>query len=82
LKFGGDQSHRNNEIIEVAKFIGVKSYKAKGKRLSNYEVAVVKELEPVMTKAEQEEEKIKEETPDIKNIEDKNLNGQQMTLEW
>lgn len=82
LKFGGDQSHRNNEIIEVAEFISVKSYKAKGKRLSNYEVAVVKELEPIMTKAEQEEEKIKEETEDIKNIEDKDSNGQQMTLEW
>ena len=27
-------------------FIGVKSYKAKGKRISNYEVSEVKELEP------------------------------------
>jgi topoisomerase-4 subunit A len=82
VKFGGDHSHRNNEIIEVAKFIGVKSYKAKGKRLSNYEVAVVKELEPIMTKAEQEEERVNEETKDIINIENKHLNGQQMSLEW
>ncbi len=84
LKFGGDHSHRNNEIIEVAKFIGVKSYKAKGKRLSNYEVAVVKELEPIMTKAEQEEEKTKtnEETPKTGDSENKHINGQQMTLEW
>ncbi len=82
LKFGGDHSHRNNEIIEVAKFIGVKSYKAKGKRLSNYEVALVKELEPIMTKAEQEEEKTKEETPETGNTENKLINGRQMTLEW
>jgi topoisomerase-4 subunit A len=82
LKFGGNHSHRNNEIIEVAKFIGVKSYKAKGKRLSNYEVAIVKELEPVMTKAEQEEEKINEEKLEISIIENKHLNGRQMTLEW
>jgi topoisomerase-4 subunit A len=82
LKFGGGHSHRNNEIIEVAKFIGVKSYKAKGKRLSNYEVAVVKELEPITTKAQQEEEKIKEETPEISNIENKHINGRQMKLEW
>ncbi len=81
LKFGGDQSHRNNEIIEVAKFIGVKSYKAKGKRLSNYEVAVVKELEPIMTIAEKEEEKIKEEEEIVNNNEEKGFNGQQMTLD-
>ncbi len=48
LKFGGDHSHRNNEIIEVAEFIGIKSYKAKGKRLSKYEVSIVKELEPLI----------------------------------
>jgi topoisomerase-4 subunit A len=80
LKFGGDQSHRNNEIIEVAKFIGVKSYKAKGKRLSNYEVAVVRELEPIMTIAEKEEEKIKAEEEKIIKSEEKGFNGQQMTL--
>jgi topoisomerase-4 subunit A len=81
LKFGGDHSHRNSEIIEVAKFIGVKSYKAKGKRLSNYEVAVVQELEPIMTIAEKEEEKIKEEEEIINNNEEKGFNGQQMTLD-
>jgi topoisomerase-4 subunit A len=52
LKFGGDHSHRNNEIIEVAEFIGIKSYKAKGKRLSKYEVAIVKELEPLIPETE------------------------------
>ena len=38
LQFGGKYAERENEIIEVAEFIGVKSWKAKGKRLSNYEV--------------------------------------------
>jgi topoisomerase-4 subunit A len=80
LKFGGDHSHRNNEIIEVAKFIGVKRYKAKGKRLSNYEVAVVKELEPIMTIAEKEEEKTSVEEETINKSEEKGSNGQQMTL--
>ena len=47
LKFGGKNKDRDPEIIEVAEFIGVKSYKARGKRLSNYEVKVIEELEPV-----------------------------------
>ncbi|MBN2806755.1 MAG: DNA gyrase/topoisomerase IV subunit A, partial [Prolixibacteraceae bacterium] len=38
LEFGGKNSERENEIIEVAEFIGVKSFKAKGKRLSTFQV--------------------------------------------
>ena len=48
LEFGGKHSERENEIIEVAEFIGVKSWKAKGKRLSNYNIENVKEIEPVV----------------------------------
>ncbi len=47
LKFGGKNKDRDSEIIEVAEFIGVKSHKARGKRLSNYEVKVVEELAPM-----------------------------------
>ncbi len=47
LKFGGKSRDRDPEIIEVAEFIGIKSYKARGKRLSNYEVKIVEELEPM-----------------------------------
>ena len=48
IEFGGKYSDRENEIIEVAEFIGVKSWKAKGKRLSNYSIDNVKEIEPVI----------------------------------
>lgn len=48
LEFGGRNAERDNEIIEVSEFIGVKSWKAKGKRLSNYHVENIKELEPVI----------------------------------
>jgi topoisomerase IV subunit A len=47
VKFGGRNKDRGSEIIEVADFIGVKSYKARGKRLTNYEVSLVSELEPL-----------------------------------
>ena len=35
-----------NEIIKLDEFIGVKSYKAKGKRISNYTIKTFKWLEP------------------------------------
>jgi topoisomerase-4 subunit A len=51
LRFGGKSKDRGSEIIEVAEFIGIKSYKARGKRLSNYEVKVIEELEPMEVKS-------------------------------
>ncbi|HNW49733.1 MAG TPA: DNA gyrase/topoisomerase IV subunit A [Prolixibacteraceae bacterium] len=48
IEFGGKNSERENEIVEVAEFIGVKSFKAKGKRLSTYQVENIVEIEPVV----------------------------------
>ncbi len=48
IEFGGKNAERGNEIIEVAEFIGIKSWKAKGKRLSNYNIDHIKELSPVI----------------------------------
>ena len=50
IKFGGKHKNRENEIIEVEEFIGVKSYKAIGKRLTNYVVDNIHEVEPVVKK--------------------------------
>ncbi len=47
IKFGGDDKLREKMIVEVAEFIGVKSYKARGKRLTTYQVSKIKELEPI-----------------------------------
>ncbi len=44
--FGGNDDFREPLEIDVEQFIGLKSYKAKGKRISNYEVKEVTELEP------------------------------------
>jgi topoisomerase-4 subunit A len=52
IKFGGKHKKKDPVIIEVADFIGIKGFRAKGKRLSNYEVAVVNELEPLRFKQE------------------------------
>jgi topoisomerase-4 subunit A len=48
VRFEGKNKSRDPEIIEVADFIGVKSFKAKGKRLSTYEVGVIEELVPLI----------------------------------
>lgn len=48
IEFGGKNSDRENEIIEVAEFIGIKSWKAKGKRLTNYFVENIREIDPVI----------------------------------
>jgi len=50
IEFGGKHKNRDNEIIEVSEFIGVKSYKAKGKRLTSFMVENIHEIEPVIKK--------------------------------
>jgi len=72
LKFGGKNQAREPEIIDVAEFIGVKSFKAKGKRLSVYAISNITELEPVIIDEEVIEEPIEEKNPEIviPNLED------------
>lgn len=46
IKFGGAESFRDNLTIDAEEFIGVKSFRAKGKRISNYQVESIVEIEP------------------------------------
>ena len=46
VNFGGKDSFREALVIEAADFIGTKSYKAKGKRLTTFDVESIQELEP------------------------------------
>ena len=46
VTFGGKDAFRDSMIIDVEEFIGVKSFKAKGKRITTYEVANIQEIEP------------------------------------
>ncbi len=54
--FGGNDSYRESLIVDADEFIGVKSFKAKGKRLTTFEVAEIKELEAVRFKEKSEQE--------------------------
>ncbi len=44
--FGGGDEFRGSMVIDATEFIGVKSFKAKGKRISNYIIDSIKEIEP------------------------------------
>jgi topoisomerase-4 subunit A len=71
IHFGGKHKDRDAEIIEIAEFIGVKSYKAKGKRISSFMVDNILEIEPVVKKEtpEPEPEEPFEEPPHL-NVDD------------
>lgn len=44
--FAGADAFREPLIVDVEEYIGVKSYKAKGKRITTYEVGTYEEIEP------------------------------------
>ena len=45
--FGGHDAFREPLVIDAEEFVGVKGFKAKGKRLSTFEIETVNELEPI-----------------------------------
>jgi topoisomerase IV subunit A len=54
----GGKKQKNDEEINVHEFIGIKSFKAKGKRLSNYDVESIEWLEPLTPEPSEEEDEI------------------------
>ena len=46
VTYGGADEFRGSEEIDAEQFIAVKGYKAKGKRLTTYQIASITELEP------------------------------------
>ena len=63
VEFGGQHQQRPLEIIDVDEFIGIKSHRAKGKRITTYEVANLVFIEP----EEIEEDEIEE--ADVEDME-------------
>ena len=58
VTYGGHDAARPDEEIDAEKFIGQKSFKAKGKRISTWQIATIEELEP--TRFPKPEEQIEE----------------------
>lgn len=53
--FGGHDSFREAMIVDAGDFVGVKSFKAKGKRLTTFTVDHIEELEPAVRDATEEQ---------------------------
>ena len=61
IAYGGADAFRDTEEIDAEQFIAVKSYKAKGKRLTIYALEAITELEPTRFPEEKE-------TPEDQNL--------------
>ena len=58
---GGNDAFRGSEEIDVEQFIAVKGFKAKGKRLTTWQIASIEELEPLrFPEAPEETEEVEE----------------------
>lgn len=66
VSFGGNDAHREPIVIDVEEFIGVKGIKAKGKRIHTWDIAAIKEIEPLRFPQEEElkAEELEEEADD------------------
>lgn len=72
--FGGHDDFREPLIVEASDFVGVKSYKAKGKRLTTYTVGNIEELAP--TRMPEPEDATEPEAGDDEATNDDGDNGQ------
>lgn len=63
ITFGGQHESRPVEMVDVEGFIAVKSHRAKGKRLTTYEVASLRFIEPEEPEVEEVDEEMLNEAP-------------------
>ena len=68
--FGGHDSFREPLIVDAEEFVGVKSFKAKGKRLTTFSVDKIEELEPII----REEPEVQPEAVEEENNEEETVN--------
>ncbi len=80
--FGGRYEARLPEIIDAAEFIGEKSYKARGKRLTTFEVKEIREVEPLVKESESGEIGENEVEFEITNPEEMVRGEEQMKLDF
>ena len=63
VTYGGAHKNRPADRIDVEQFIGVKSHRAKGKRITTYEVASLRFIEPLRPDPTEPDPEASEETP-------------------
>jgi len=80
--FGGKNSEREPEKIDVDEFIAIKGVKAKGKRITNFDVKKISFIEPLNKPVDDESDEEEDtNSPDLPKLpEDDPYTGNQMTL--
>lgn len=68
VAYTGKHKSRPNVVIDIEEFIGIKGYKAKGKRVTTYEVGKIREIEPL--KSDPEPKDVHPENDDGNNNDD------------
>lgn len=70
VTFGGADDFRDPMVVDAEEFIGVKSYKAKGKRLTNLAVGKIEEIEPREVPEEEAPEVSDSSAETVKDVDD------------
>ena len=68
VTYGGHDAARSPEEIDAEQFIGQKGFKAKGKRISTWQIGTIEELEPVRfpePEVQDDEEEVEEEPENL-----------------
>ena len=82
VNFGGADAGREPLVVEADEFVGVKGFKARGKRITTFEVASVEQLEPTKVNEEIEEEPQDQDEQEPENLDpDKGKTQQQIITE-
>lgn len=71
--FGGNDAFREALVVDVEEFIGVKSFKAKGKRLTTFEVEAINELEPVRFAPTRDDNNGNEDVPNSEEVDNQDV---------
>ncbi len=66
--FGGNDNFRESLVIDAEEFISVKSFKAKGKRITTFTIDTINELEPIRFPEPTTDENTEEEESETENI--------------
>ena len=83
VTFAGHDSFRDTIEIDVDEFIGVKGFKAKGKRISTYQIGTIEELEPTRfpEKNETPDDETGNEEEEIENLDPDAGKSQQQVID-
>ena len=74
--FGGLDAHKEPMEIEVEEFVSVKSFKAKGKRITTCNISSIEELEPLRFPEKEEEEEVPSEEESVEIDDEKHEAGE------